>query len=128
MTVKQGLGPRQRQFVAALRSEKYTYCKGLLCLHGKHCSLGVACEEFETEAGLQREVKRNGAVTWGGANPYTQIPEELIEHLGFFGNQGEPRDNKGTSLTHLNDCRNGSHETVADKIERYPHRFFKESK
>lgn len=45
--VKMELGPRQKAWIEALKSGKYSQCIRVLHIENEYCCLGVACELSE---------------------------------------------------------------------------------
>lgn len=118
------LGKNQLKWIKALRSGKYKQTKDHLRDKHGYCCLGVACRVFKKELGL-KETKGPGGVTafgdWRGS-----LPGNVEGHLGLRSNTGQPRG-KGQNLAARNDD-GWNFERIANFLEKYPARFFKESK
>lgn len=122
MTKKQELGPRQREWVEALRSGKWRQAKGVLKNGDSFCCLGVACEisglgEWKVPEEEDRE-KYLGAAT--------VLPEEVMDFFSFKDEFGS-HENLDSSLTRDNDSGKSFSE-IADIIEENAEELFNEPK
>ena len=121
---KQNLGPRQQEWIAALRSGKYEQGRMYLNLGGKFCCLGVACdiskETLQLDVGL-RKLRSGKEVTWyNGA--YDILSSEVIVHFRFKSMHGGLR-----KLVTLNDSVGKTFEQIATIIEENPEHYFTEA-
>lgn len=108
--MKLELGPLQKKWIEELKSEKYKQGKG--CLYDKnsdsYCCLGVANKVCELG-----ELFEGTLVT-------------TFKKIGLYNNEGSSSDGS-YSLISMNDFGN-SFKDIAKIMEKYPSRYFKESK
>lgn len=71
---------RQRWYDALL-SGQYVQLRGRLGALNCYCVLGVACEVFYQELGVERVVEEDGSISYDGYR--TNMPPDVQEHLGL---------------------------------------------
>jgi hypothetical protein len=118
------------KWLAALRSGTYQQGNGYLrTTRNSYCCLGVLCEV----AGLKAEKRFDDSTIYaydGGAT--ATLPPRLFEHMRFRGQLGEasqaiPYNHQlYCSLAAMNDAGHLPFEAIADLIEQYPDRIFKD--
>ena len=121
------LGPRQKAWVAALRSGDYK--QGRYVLHnvkeGTRCCLGVAFDVCK-KLGLELESvfrDRQGLKVEQWGTSYAILNKEVMDYLkirNVFGAFG------GTTLTSLNDNEHKTFAEIADLIEQHASEIFTE--
>jgi hypothetical protein len=117
----QKLTSNQTQWIAALRSDKYTQTQG--CLHDTKgsCCLGVAAQEFITD-----DVRVNVGLSSGRLRSYngetSAAPLYVVNALGLFDEVGNDRF-ADESLASLNDMGRSFGE-IADILEANPENYF----
>lgn len=117
----------QQRWVDALRSGKYGQCRGRLRQGDGYCCLGVACDVFKGDLGVDWENVREENIV-SPEPPYfffmgrsADLPPGLVEILGLVSPMGEAKPVSGVdapelALSSLND--NGcSFDEIADRIE-----------
>jgi hypothetical protein len=126
-TAPEPLSTAVQQWIAALRSGKYTQGKNYLNADGSLCCLGVACEIFKDELNLNitttttididKEVTRYNRF-------YGVLPQIVSDHLGLSTCYGSLSKHDYSSLYSMND--NGkTFAEIADIIESKPEGLFK---
>lgn len=104
-------------WVEALRGGKYEQGRMALCLRGRYCSLGVACEVYQEHVGdLAVDEFTSGTKSYGGE--YSHPPREVMAWLGLPVRPfSDVRLKDGRNLASLND-QGVSFADIADLIER----------
>lgn len=102
----QKLGPKQKQWVDALRSGKYNQCRGNLhVLDVGHCCLGVACDIFLGKEDSTKQLKSYKDIStdlvgvWDGES--TDLPHDLLIDLWFADSEGQLMNNEEDKELHL---------------------------
>lgn len=123
--MSQKLGPKQQQWVEALRSGKYKQGKNVLrSADDCFCCLGVACDLFVS---LEHVVKyrENGAYSYKGV--LSEVPYEVLLSLKLRSPLGKIEGVDGEkSLAILNDKLYWNFQEIADFIEANPEKVFTE--
>lgn len=106
-----------KKLIEALRSGKYRQGRGWLCISGKYCCLGVACEIYQKEVGgLSIKESPDGSKTYNEERQYP--PEEVWQWFKLYSMCGQFESEKlgFTSLAGLNDA-SYTFEEIADILE-----------
>lgn len=123
---KQPLGPNQKKWLAALRSDDFKEGTYNLNKNGKFCCLGVAAELFKTK---DTKVSKSGyLVTYDDF--VAKAPPYVISDLGLLSDLGKHKFEYKfgpKSLANLND-EGMSFKDIADMIEADPSAYFKDSR
>ena len=122
---KQNLGPRQREWIEALRSGKYEQGRMYLNLGGKFCCLGVACdiskEALQLNVGVSK--LRNGKEVNSYNDINGSLSSEVIKYFSFVMKEEEGLNR----LTYMNDSVGKTFEQIADIVEENPEHYFTEA-
>lgn len=120
MTTTFELGPKQKLWIAALRSGEFKQGKGFLKIEDHYCCLGVACQVL----GLEFDAPDDSGVSECDSARYG-APESVIKGLALSDDIGRRvnETNEEDSLTELND-NGASFEEIADIIEADPSAYF----
>lgn len=126
-----------RKWVAALRSGEYSQTKKVLRDDHGFCCLGVACDVYAKEYGLEWESIKRPVHYESGAAPTASgyhfngvgdlLPDEVYEWLGLDGPNPEVNRNVlggdggfeyADQLTYLNDDAGADFDVIAAAIEK----------
>ena len=90
-------GKLQRKWLDALRSGKYVKGNHDLKRNGKHCVLGVLCEEFKEEFGIEEEWDETlqGSLFDGSSG---SISTEIQEKICLRNHESEERAGKKVNI------------------------------
>jgi hypothetical protein len=117
---KMELGPNQKRWIAALRSGEYKQGRFTLCHDDEYCCLGVACDVFgipyETESGV-RFYSGNEIV----------LTVAVRDMLGLKDVGGKVNDEDMSEALFYHNDNGYTFEQIADTMERFPEKYFKES-
>ena len=127
--LKQGLGPRQKEWVATLKGGKYKQGKGTLQYRDARCCLGIACivsglEKYDAYSDTEK-LLGDTLSTQLQVKEYFKIKSEEGDFINENGNFTEIKfdGEKYRSLTELNDDGK-SFEEIAKVIEEHAHLIF----
>lgn len=114
-----------RKGVAALRSGEYKQARGALRVNDRYCCLGVLCDVYRKETGIEEWVKIPTQHMAGTAYQFLDIvgvlPVEVMKWLGWSETNptvSHPILGSKHTLAHLNDGHKLSFSEIADVIEQ----------
>ena len=116
------------KWVAALRSGQYAQTEGVLRRENEYCCLGVLCDLYAKETGMEWFPQKNECFTMHGNDsmlPYevqrwAELPHEHGAYVEVMTNEDGATDPPypiNPSLTELNDRWNYDFKQIADVIE-----------
>ena len=123
-------GPNQEKWLQALESGKYKQGKNSLCIAGKYCCLGVACDVFETPVYERyyddEDDEAGGVIIYGTEGYHTGgvAPLDVQDKLKLYTSAGNPSKG-GVALVGLND-EGRTFKEIAALIRKDPSNYFKE--
>lgn len=124
---KQELGPRQQEWLDALRSGEYEQATCTLeSAYGGFCCLGVACKVAEKH-GVRINRERSGTKRVEGTSLEHQLPVISFFHFNPVpAGTGNSLGSSDLNLIEMNDSDKLSFEEIADLVEEDPSRAFSE--
>lgn len=134
---KEQIETNVKNWIAALRSGKYSQTEGYLKTDGGYCCLGVACEAalHMSPVPTKKEISEFSSVKmyYEFDGHYDLIPAFAQEALGLNDNEGsffvrtdDPEYfDEPSSLVEHNDNKGSTFEEIADIIESQPEGLFK---
>ena len=124
--MKQKLGPRQKKWLAALRSGKYEQGKMFLKLDNRFCCLGIACDIVKNILNFPISNKlnvRSGNYVTNYDGEDIGLPKTVQDYFKFISKQGG--NYVATALSHLND-KGKTFQEIADIVTKNPEYYFSE--
>lgn len=134
------LGPEQKKWVEALKSDKYNQTKGCLKNNEGYCCLGVYADlcgvSWHREPNDELYYFHNPDNDYRSSHIDDFLNSSMTKQLGLLDSEGsmahgksiETDDNVYYSLAELNDSGKFSFTDIAKLIEDNPEYFFEESK
>ena len=106
----------KQRWVSALRSGEYEQCRGLLRRNNQFCCLGVLCDLYGKEKGIEWVSDGNDRFVFLGSNDV--LPAEVVEWAGLPDHNPDIDypDRYVTCIAGLND-HGADFEEIADVIE-----------
>ena len=125
--MKQKLGPRQKKWLAELRSGKYKQNVGGLCRNGKFCCLGVICDLYSKQAGavITSITGYDTIISYDGLSAV--LSERIKKYIGLRHLNGAAKEFASDSLAAFNDSGAYSFKDIAKIVEEDPGLYFTEA-